>query len=79
MSALTLDLPDEVLDEIALRASKLVRPKLLSKQAFADYLGVKPRTVETWRAKGMPGRRVGKTVMFPVEQCERWLDREGVL
>jgi hypothetical protein len=79
MSAVTLDLPDEVLDEIALRASKLVRPKLLSKTAFADYLGVKTRTIETWREKGMPGRQIGKTVMFPVEDCERWLDREGVL
>jgi hypothetical protein len=77
-SPVTLELPDAVLDEIAERAAKLVRPKLLSKQAFADYLGVKPRTVETWRAKGMPGCRVGKTVMFPVEECERWIGREGV-
>jgi hypothetical protein len=37
---------------------------LVSKQRLAFDIGVKVRTVETWRSKGLPAYKVGKTLMF---------------
>jgi len=70
----------EILSEQDVRrivAEEREKPRFLSKAALAEYLGVKPRTIETWRAKGLPGRRVGREVMFEVDEVVRWIDREG--
>jgi ribosome-binding protein aMBF1 (putative translation factor) len=79
VSAFSLELSEALLDEIVSlvvdRVHQAPERRYLSKSALADRLGVKPRTIETWRSKGLPGRRVGREVMYSVEECERWIER----
>jgi hypothetical protein len=51
--------------------------RLLSKSALAEHYGVAPRTVKTWREKGCPALRVGRVLMFEIEEVNRWLRQEG--
>jgi predicted transcriptional regulator len=75
VTAISLELPDNVLDEIAKRARE--HRRYLSKPALAKHYGVEERTIKTWREKGLPGVRVGKVVMFDVEQCDSWIEGQG--
>jgi len=68
---------DELLDAFAEKLAEHLRPRLLSKPALANLLGVEPRTIKTWRAKGCPGHRVGKEVMYDVREVERWIERHA--
>lgn len=74
-----VELPESFMEALAERVAERLqpRPRLLSKSALSDYLGVKPRTIETWRSKGAPGYRVGREVMYPVVDVERWIEREA--
>jgi len=49
--------------------------RFISKDKLACLLGVQPRTIKTWRAKGLPGIRVGREVMFEIAAVERWIER----
>lgn len=55
-------------------ASQLQPRRFLSKEALAEHLGVSPRTIKTWRAKGLPGCRVGREIMFDVDEVNRWIE-----
>jgi excisionase family DNA binding protein len=78
MTDLRLDVPDELLDEIARRAAELVaRPQMLSKEKLAEHLGVTERTLRTWREKGLPAHRVGKSLIFNLAEVERWIEAHG--
>jgi phage terminase Nu1 subunit (DNA packaging protein) len=55
------------------RASTVVT----SRSLLAKHYGVEERTIKTWREKGLPGVRVGKVVMFDVEQCDSWIEGQG--
>jgi excisionase family DNA binding protein len=80
MSAeLVLPFPDELAEVLARRAAEILksRRRFLSKEALAEYLGVSTRTIKTWRARGLPGRKVGREVMFELSEVEQWIDREG--
>ncbi len=74
-----LELPNELIEALAQRAAEIARSRrrFLSKEALAEYVGVSPRTVKTWREKGLPGRKLGRVVMFEVSEVEAWIDREG--
>jgi len=73
--SIPFEIPDELLDVLAERVAEHLRPRLLSKPALAAYLGVEPRTIKTFREKGMPGHRVGREVMYDVEEVSRWIHR----
>jgi hypothetical protein len=75
--SIPFEIPDELLDALAERVAEHLRPRLLSKPALAAYLGVEPRTIKTFREKGMPGHRVGKVVLYDVRECERWVERNA--
>ncbi len=76
-------LPEELVDALVVRVAERLRAqperRFLSKSALATHLGVNPRTIKTWREKGLPGRKVGRDVMFDLEEVNFWLDREGEL
>lgn len=75
MTGVRLDLPDEILDEIAHRAAEMVaRPRMMSKTRLAEHLGVTERTLRTWWEKGLPAHRVGKTLIFNLVEVERWIE-----
>jgi phage terminase Nu1 subunit (DNA packaging protein) len=72
-----LDITDELLDALAEKVARHLRPRLLSKPALASLLGVEERTIKTWRSKGLPGHRVGREVMYDVREVERWVERNA--
>ena len=73
---LSLTVPEELVELIAERAAELVaaRPQFLSKHALAERYGVGERTIRTWRERGLPGYRVGREVMYPLDECDRWIE-----
>jgi Helix-turn-helix domain len=75
--SVAIEIPDEVLDLLAEKVAAHLRPRLLSKPALADYLGVKERTVKTWRETGLPGHSVGREVMYDVREVEKWVERNA--
>jgi hypothetical protein len=77
--ALLVELPDALVVSIAERAAELVaaRPRFLSKTALAEHYGVSERTIRTWRERGLPGIRCGREVMYPVDECDRWIEAHG--
>jgi hypothetical protein len=58
-------------------AAQLQPRRFLSKQALAEHLGVSPRTIKTWRAKGLPGCRIGREVMYDIAEVNRWIERHA--
>lgn len=67
--------PEAILDAIAERAAERAsRPRFLSRRALAARYGVAERTIRTWRERGLPGIRVGREVMYPVDECDRWIE-----
>ena len=48
---------------------------LLTTEQAADYLGVKPRTLESWRLKGigLPFVKVGRLVRYLQTTLDDWL------
>jgi hypothetical protein len=75
----SLALPAEIIEAIAVRAAELIdtRRRFLSKRALADRYGVNERTIRSWREKGLPGIRVGREVMYEVEVTDRWIESHG--
>jgi hypothetical protein len=72
---LALEIPDALVEQVAERAAELVRmPRYLSKRAIAAHYGVSERTIRTWRERGLPGIRCGREVMYPVDECDRWIE-----
>lgn len=59
--------------------ARLAEPssRFLSRTALAARYGVGDRTVRTWRERGLPGIRVGREVMYDVDECDRWIERQG--
>lgn len=76
--AVSLELPADLLDAVARRAAELAseryRPRYLSRRALARHYGVSERTIRTWRERGLPGIRVGREVMYPLKECDRWIE-----
>ena len=77
--SLALELSDEFFDAVAARVAERMRVaperRFLSKLALAEHYGVAPRTVKTWREKGCPAHKVGRDLMFSVEEVDQWLNR----
>jgi predicted DNA-binding transcriptional regulator AlpA len=76
---LVLPFSDELIEAVARRAAELAtcHARFLSKSALAAHLGVSTRTIKTWRERGLPGRKIGREVMFDLSEVERWIDSEG--
>jgi hypothetical protein len=78
---LSLALPDELIEAVAQRVLDHLRAepqrRYLSKTALAEHLGVPERRIRYWREHGLPGRKVGKVLMYDVAEVAAWIDREG--
>ncbi len=55
----------------------LAKPRLLSSEDVAEYLGVPLGTVYRWRSRGEgpAGYRVGRHVRYKLADLEHWLER----
>jgi hypothetical protein len=83
MSAVTLDLPDEVIDEIARRAAAIAassapaaaEPWLNIKQA-AEHMGISTSQLYTLcsrrRVNGIPVTKEGARSYFKASELDRW-------
>jgi hypothetical protein len=67
-------LRDLVHDEVA---AQLRPQRFLSKAALAEHLGVSPRKIKTWRAQGLPGCRIGREIMYDLEEVNRWIEQHA--
>ena len=59
----------------------MTKPELLDNDPAADYLGVKPHTLEIWRASGryrIPFVKVGRLVKYRRADLDAWLQSRTV-
>jgi biotin operon repressor len=79
VTAVQLQVPDEVIQTIAEQAAGIVGDKrrFLSKEALARHLGVSERRIKTLREHGLPARKVGRDLYFDLDEVNTWIDREG--
>jgi excisionase family DNA binding protein len=82
VSELTLNLPDELLEQIAQRAAELVaerrqpaRSPWLNTDQAADYIATKPSRVHDLVSLGkLTPRRDGRRLLFRREDLDRYLE-----
>jgi Helix-turn-helix domain len=75
-----------LVSELAERVERLeaARPppnKLLSQEAAAELIGVKPPTLAAWRhyGKGPAYLKAGRSAFFRIEAIEEWIDTQAVV
>lgn len=62
---------DRVRDSVQQTARYVTRDRLCA------MLGTQPRTIQTWRTRGLPGVRVGKIIMYSVDEVEKWIEEQA--
>ena len=46
----------------------------ITKRAFAQRHSVSPRTVDTWRAQGLPALVIGRRkILLPIDLADAWI------
>ena len=76
--AAAAELVDALADAVLVRVlERTPEPRFLSKSALADHLGVSERTIKTLRERGLPARKIGRTLFFELSEVERFIDAEG--
>jgi hypothetical protein len=80
--SLALPIPDDFLDALTERVlvhlNHQPARKLLSKDSLAEHYGVRPRTIKTWRERGLKAYKEGRDLYFDVQETDRWLKRRGL-
>lgn len=59
----------------------MTKPELLANDHAAEYLGVKPHTLEIWRASGryrIPFVKVGRLVKYRRADLDAWLQSRTI-
>jgi hypothetical protein len=77
---LTLDLPDALIESVAERVLEHLRAepqrRFLSKEGLAVHLCVSERRVKSLREQGLPAHKVGRILLFDLEEVNQWLSRQ---
>ena len=58
-----------------------VRPQLMTTDAAAEYLDLKPGTLEVWRTRGepqVPYVKIGRLVRYRRQDLDNWMDARTV-
>jgi hypothetical protein len=75
MTTLSLTLDEQLVEQVAaIVLERLEQSRWLPLAGIADHFGVEERQVRHWRELGLPARRVGKRLMFSVNEVDEWLD-----
>lgn len=54
-------------------------PRLMTVEKIADYLQVKPSTINQWDHTGfIPHVKLGNRVRFRLSQVDRWVEKKAV-
>jgi excisionase family DNA binding protein len=77
---LALPITDDLLDALADRLEDRLRERQrwAHVESLADYLGCDVRRVYDLRERGLPAKRIGKRLVFALDEVEDWIEREGV-
>lgn len=62
--------------------NKTIVPTLLSTEDAAIYLGISPRTLETWRCKqryDIPYVRIGSVVRYKISDLDNYISKNTIL
>lgn len=80
-TALEIPIPSELIDALVARVLERQQadsePRYVSKERLAERLGISIRTVKTWRSKGLPARKVGRQLMFAIDEVDRWIEEQS--
>ena len=54
--------------------------RFFTRKEAATYLGLSKRTLDTlaWKKKGPSFIRLGRKVLYPIEELDRWVEEQGV-
>jgi Glu-tRNA(Gln) amidotransferase subunit E-like FAD-binding protein len=73
-------------ETLTARIREIAREEIASVQAgrrwadvdgVASYLRTSTRRVRGYREAGLPARKLGKRLLFDLDEVDDWLDREG--
>ena len=84
MTDLSLPITDDLLMALVARARELglieePRRRWAHIEGVADYLGgCGVSRIRALRERGMPARRLGKRLLFDLDEVDEWIEREGV-
>ncbi len=75
---LALELPDSLLDAVAERVAErlAVRKRFHSVESLAVELNMTERQVRGLRERGLPAKRIGKRLVFDMDEVEEWLEQQ---
>lgn len=75
---IAIELPDELVDALADRVIERVQEqrRWAEIEGTAEYLGVSVRRVRDLHERGMPGKKIGRRLLFDLRQVDAWLERQ---
>jgi excisionase family DNA binding protein len=74
----SLELPEELVEALVEHVLARVREQrrwLDGREALADYLGCSLSRVKDLRERGLPGKRIGRRLLFDRLEVDRWLEQ----
>jgi hypothetical protein len=77
LAALLRVLEEKIVARVLSELHRPLEPRFLSKKALAEHLGVSERTIKTLRERGLPARKLGRTLFFDVDEVARFIETEG--
>jgi excisionase family DNA binding protein len=75
---IAFELPDELVNALADRVIERVqeRRRWAEIEGTAGYLGVSVRRVRDLHERGMPGKKIGRRLLFDLRAVDAWLERQ---
>jgi excisionase family DNA binding protein len=80
MSAdLSIPFPPELFDALVQRVEERLqeRRRWAEIEGTAEYLGVSVRRVRDLHERGMPGKKIGRRLLFDLREVDAWLERQA--
>ena len=74
-----LELPEELVEALTQRVLERLQEErrwLDGREALADYLGCSLSRVKDLRERGLPGKRIGRRLLFDRLEVDRWLEQQ---
>jgi excisionase family DNA binding protein len=74
-----LPIPDDLVEVLAERVIERVQEKRrwAEIEGTAEYLGVSVRRVRDLHERGMPGKKIGRRLLFDLRAVDAWLEQQA--
>jgi excisionase family DNA binding protein len=78
--SVALPLPDDFLDALVERVQERLQAgrRWQHIEGVAEYLGCEVSRVRALRERGLPATRLGKRLLFDLDEVDAWIEQEGV-